>query len=467
MATTPNFGIPLIDAGVRDPVQKINQILNAIDALLLENQIPGVTSLKWGDILAGRYLEARGAGVTVHGSLDVAQNQILGLVVERGNAFPGAPVAGQLFYRDDLSTLYVYTGAWTAAGAVNAGSVDAAGAVMVTDYGAVEGTVLAIVGGVPAAVLPVGPASILIWDGVSTSFKTLDDALYSSYTEGSLTIGAAAPGTATTLAAGALDRVLAVGAGAGKLEWRTPLSAFGKATGAKGDIAIGTGAGTAAMHAVPADGSILIADSAEPDGWNSKAVGLNIGDLIELEDDGLGNPALPPVSGYQLQSIPFPPHDVMLTAHVDVSRTATLGLVSGLILPRDYPADTTTVNMRYPLCMWRVQDHYGTRSSELRGWDVQLLDGGSTAPVHQYSFAVAKATNADVLAGNPWTYIGVLQSGAPTGDGRPLYLGQSMSSVIANGDYVGVFCLSAPRYTDGNTPGGGASVRLFLTMAAA
>jgi len=55
----------------------------------------------------------------IDGDVDFVQHMLLNMVVHSGSEFPSSPVAGQLFYRSDLNTLYIYTGAeWLAVQAV-------------------------------------------------------------------------------------------------------------------------------------------------------------------------------------------------------------------------------------------------------------------------------------------------------------------------------------------------------------
>ncbi len=56
-------------------------------------------------------------GVTVNGDVDFNQNQAVEMVIDQGTSFPvaPAPVEGQIFYRTDLDTFYVYDGSsWIA-----------------------------------------------------------------------------------------------------------------------------------------------------------------------------------------------------------------------------------------------------------------------------------------------------------------------------------------------------------------
>ncbi len=56
-------------------------------------------------------------GITVNGNVDFNQNQAVEMVIDQGTSFPvaPAPVEGQVFYRTDLDTFYVYDGSsWVA-----------------------------------------------------------------------------------------------------------------------------------------------------------------------------------------------------------------------------------------------------------------------------------------------------------------------------------------------------------------
>lgn len=51
----------------------------------------------------------------VNGNVDFNQNLAEEMVIDQGTAFPGSPVEGQVFYRTDLDTFYVYDGSsWVA-----------------------------------------------------------------------------------------------------------------------------------------------------------------------------------------------------------------------------------------------------------------------------------------------------------------------------------------------------------------
>lgn len=51
-------------------------------------------------------------------------SEILNMVVASGTSFPGVEDPGELFYRTDLSTLYVYSGSsWQAIGGLGVGTI--------------------------------------------------------------------------------------------------------------------------------------------------------------------------------------------------------------------------------------------------------------------------------------------------------------------------------------------------------
>lgn len=58
-----------------------------------------------------------------HYGIDLAEgSDISNLTVDSGTSFPGNPNEGELFFRSDTDTLYVYTTSWTVVGSVTAGS---------------------------------------------------------------------------------------------------------------------------------------------------------------------------------------------------------------------------------------------------------------------------------------------------------------------------------------------------------
>jgi hypothetical protein len=284
MATTANYKISLIEEGTYDWKQAFDQIIDAIDTVLAKNQMPSGLSLKWGDIANGAYLEVDAAGPKCHGNLDMLLNQLQNVTIHNGSSLPSSGVAGQLFYNTTNLTLYVSSGAtWAAIGAVTAAAVQAAGAVLQSDLASSAGVLLTR--NAALALTSVAPTAI---NQVAVSaanntlvFQSISDFFATGQAQGSLRVGSGADAEAF-LPLPSVDpegQILTVSDAAGnKIAWRTPASALGAVFGAKGQVAIGSAAGTLALTAAPLDNQVLVGDPTQVSGWVVK----NISDIVSF-----------------------------------------------------------------------------------------------------------------------------------------------------------------------------------------
>lgn len=147
---------------------------------------------------------------------------------------------------------------------------------------------------------------------------------------------------------------------------------------------------------------------------------------------------------------------VHLQATVDASRTSAHGLMAGAIVPESYPSDQSVASGK-PLAVWRADE-----ALTIKDWAVTLVDGGPSAPSHAYKFRLGVATAASAGAG-VWSDLGSELTGNPSNDQGVMALNGALASdyVLAAGSYIAVFCLAAPRTTDGDQPGGGMTAQIF------
>lgn len=163
MAKTTNYGIPLIDEGAQDWKTPFDQILEAVDRTLAVNQKPSTTSLKWGDVTNGLYLESNALGLQSYGPLNMGGNQVQNLVLHTVSQLPASGTAGQILYNQSNGIPYVYaSGSWKPIGLnLSAGSPASAfadlGLVTRSEWGNNKGSVLAKGDG--TSLVSISPAS--------------------------------------------------------------------------------------------------------------------------------------------------------------------------------------------------------------------------------------------------------------------------------------------------------------------
>ena len=351
MGATINFGLPLIDEGTRDPIQLLAQTLEGVDVILLKNQTPAGGTSQWGDIAGGKYLAIDSAGgVRVVGDFDFGQNQAKALVVESGAAFPSAPVAAQLFYRSDLATLYVYIASWVAMGAITAGAVDTAGAVMEADFGATQGAILVRGASAVEQLNPTADGEIAQMVSGALAYVAFNATRDAGMTAGSLRVGNGTDATEVLVHPVSTPdrRILSIDTSVSPavLKWRTPLEAVGGAINAKGDIIAGLGANSATRIPKPADKRVLESDSVQASGWTSRAIGVAIGDLIEVVDVGGGVPGLPALDAKLLTNVGGDAGDTAITVTTVNTATPYTPVVGDEVILAD--ATSTDVEVTLP-----------------------------------------------------------------------------------------------------------------------
>lgn len=290
MATAPHYGdqIPLLGAGDQDWINRLNQAISGIANLLLHNQLPSaLKQLKWGDITGGNYIQVDSTGTHIVGTIFSSNQPIQNLVVDRGASFPAGPTAGQVFYRTDTTTFYVWNGAaWDAIGTVSGAAVAAAGAIMRTDIGATLGNLVTVDGaGDPIELSGANDNDLLQKDSAeATGWKFVAPlvALAVGAAKGSLIVGTGA-NTLAFQAAGADGRILQYDSGeAGGLAVRTMLAALAIELTNKGELAAGNGGGACVAVAAPAAGQLLAGNPGVAGGmeWvDPSAIGATVNQL--------------------------------------------------------------------------------------------------------------------------------------------------------------------------------------------
>lgn len=145
---------------------------------------------------------------------------------------------------------------------------------------------------------------------------------------------------------------------------------------------------------------------------------------------------------------------IVLQGSADSSRISS-GLAAGQIVPATYETDQA-VSGGVAHLIWRAEEDL-----TLTSWSICLSDGGKSSATHPYKFRLGVASTANAAA-NAWSDLGAELTGSAVSDGLPLLLTGSLSYSLTAGDFLGVFCLAAPRYVaDGESPGGALSAQIF------
>ena len=281
MGKTTNYSIGLIERGAQDWKQSFDQIIESIDTLLANNQIPEGVTLKWGDVTNGKYLQADSSGVKCVGDFDLGSNQIKNLVIDQGAALPSTATSGQLFFKTSDQTLHVYANsAWVTLGAVSSASVKGAGGIVSTDVANNPGSILTRnASSTLTSIAPSSANQVLVSAANGTiSYTDINTASASLQTKGALRVGSATGVesylTAPTSGSG---KVLVVDENESlNVKWDDAVNIVPRAFSAKGQILSGSGAGTAIFMTAPKANEVLVGDTSTSSGWTLK----NINDIV-------------------------------------------------------------------------------------------------------------------------------------------------------------------------------------------
>ena len=190
----------------------------------------------------------------------------------------------------------------------------------------------------------------------------------------------------------------------------------------------------------------------------SNATGLHahgVDDVAAATTTGRGAVYLEEVGGGTAKVITR--ERVAFQAFIGGSRTASAGWVGGKILPASYESTQTVVGGT-PLAIWQADEEV-----KILGWAVQLVNGGSSSPTLEYEFRLGMATPTNV-ATSTWTALDVTIGDKPGADNKPLVIEATFGSefTLGAGEYLGVFCLQAPRASvDSDLAGGDMIVQVF------
>ena len=276
MSNTTYFKIPLPGENSRDWVTLLNEALSRLTEVIVRTQLPAGTTLRWGNIAGGAYLEVSAeAGVVVKGGLDHGTQPARNLRLPQGEAFPESFATGSIFLRTDSNTLYYRSseGAWVALSGLDGAALADAGAILVSDLGShAKGTFLVSDGDdgiqtvIPAADdrIPVPKAS----NANGWTFKSALDLLGLVLTKGQLVTGVNGEDAAQVVDAGPDGQLLVADSteDAG-LVYRSLTTLLAGLLPDLGQLMAGTGGGSVTPIAAPAaDGMVLTSRAASVGG---------------------------------------------------------------------------------------------------------------------------------------------------------------------------------------------------------
>jgi hypothetical protein len=272
MASTTYHGIPLPGDGSQDWVTVLNRALSAITEKMVRQQLPEGTTLRWGDIAGGNYLEVSASGgIRVIGGLDHGTSPARNLRLPQGDDFPESANEGSVFLRTDTGVLwYFWDGDWTQLGAMDGSAVADAGGLLVEDLGTTKGSfavangtggVENVVPGVNRTVLTSSSVGASGWS-LSTVLTLLGYAL----SKGALPVGLGG-NAAAALAPGSDGEVLVADSEElSGLRWAALADVLAAILTDRGQLLAGTPMGPAAVDAPESDGQVLVADATESTG---------------------------------------------------------------------------------------------------------------------------------------------------------------------------------------------------------
>ena len=271
MSKTTYFDIDLPSADNRDWSTVLNDVLSKITEKMVRTQLPAGTTLRWGDIAGGKYLEVSTQGVRVIGGLNHGLVAGSSFRIPQGEDFPGDPGVGEMFLRTDEDILYRWNcTSWLVISGVDASILTALGALMVSDLGEDKGSypVSDGAGGIEH-VVPGGDGTVPTSDSTQPngwSLRDVMDLLGLSLSAGQIPIGAGGD-TAEALSPGA-DGELLVSDSAQtlKVKWQSVVDMLATLLTSKGQLIGRSAGGPVAVPAPAANGQVLIGDSAAVSG---------------------------------------------------------------------------------------------------------------------------------------------------------------------------------------------------------
>lgn len=270
MNTTSYFSIQLPVENAQDWVSSLNAAISRVTEKMVRLQMPAGTTLRWGDIAGGHYLEATALGVVVVGGLNHGATPGSNFRLPQGEAFPAEPGLGELFFKTDEPAVYYFDGeGWVLFSGVTDTVITTAGGVLVTDYGSTKGNFLVRNAGGTLSVRAPGADGTVLRAKASTTTGweavTAFDLIGALLTKGQLVVGTGS-GHAQGLSPGADGTVLSpLASEPTGYTWVTVASLLSSIVTAKGQL-VGFGTGPTAVPAPTAPGQVLIADPASPTG---------------------------------------------------------------------------------------------------------------------------------------------------------------------------------------------------------
>lgn len=297
MSDTTYFRLPLVGDGSQDWVSQLNQTLSKLTEVIVRTQLPSGTTLRWGDVAGGKYLEVSAdGGVLVIGGLNHGSTPGSNFRVPQGASLPDTYGPGTLFLNMGDGTLKyrnAANNAWVTLGAADEAAIVAAGALLVGDLGAAKGTIPVSDGaGDVQHVVPGANNTILTPASATASgwtFKTVLALLGLALTKGHLAVGVDGAAAAASLAPGADGTILtALSSESSGLIYKTLSSLLGAILTAKGQLLSGGGGSVTVVAAPAADGYVPVSKAAEASGvlWTNPALlGLAPGADAEVAAD--------------------------------------------------------------------------------------------------------------------------------------------------------------------------------------
>lgn len=286
MSQTTNYSIPFIPEGAQDWKQSFDQILESLDATLAKNRRPTSSTLSWGDISGGMYLESTALGIRSHGSMDMLGNPTKNFVVESFSTLPSTGYYGQIAVQTSNNTPYIYlNGVWKPF-AIPASGLGQLGIINNTDhYNARGGVVWREVDGSGVSVVKAHygneDGELLAWNGMEPYYVATRNIVGRALARGSVwssaTGEADANASAINLPADALNRVggvhILVGdsSQAAGLSWMSLRAGLLTALSNRGELLVGTDTGGTTLNA-PKNNEILVGDTSSSTGWQLRSI---------------------------------------------------------------------------------------------------------------------------------------------------------------------------------------------------
>lgn len=291
---TTFFNITLPGENNRDWMTALNDALSRITENVVRTQLPPGTTLRWGDIAGGKYLEVSSAGVRVVGGLNHGTTPGSNFRIPQGESFPIDFDTGTFFHRTDEDIVYFRSaaGAWIPLDGLSSEAMSALGALLVSDLGADLGSfpVSDGAGGIEH-VIPGHYYEILVSDDTTANgwrTASIQDVIGEILNKGQILVGTA-PGSPAAFESAAHGTILqGDNTKPSGVQWNSLATILGAYLSLKGQL-LGRGAtGPVAVDVPTAEAQVLVSDSTVDSGmrWvNQSELGVIPGERTRVAGD--------------------------------------------------------------------------------------------------------------------------------------------------------------------------------------